>query len=98
MIINNGKYFFTTNLRAGIEADRIIGSSTVDITLLGQSVKFTTNSRSYNIDGFIGFNANFNVKDNMQLYVDAELVKGLHKNVSNNNRSVYGKAGLKYQF
>ncbi|MDA9231252.1 autotransporter outer membrane beta-barrel domain-containing protein, partial [Rickettsiales bacterium] len=98
MIINNGKYFFTTNLRAGIEADRIIGSSTVDITLLGQSVKFTPSSRSYNIDGFIGFNANFNVKDNMQLYVDAELVKGLHKNLSNNNRSVYGKAGFKYQF
>ena len=98
MIINNGKYFFTTNLRAGIEADRIIGSSTVDITLLGQSVKFTPSSRSYNIDGFIGFNVNFNIKDNLQFYADAELVKGLHKNVSNNNRSVYGKAGFKYQF
>lgn len=66
--------------------------------MMGQSVEFTSSARTYNVDGFIGFDINFNVKDDLEFYTDIEFTKGLFKNTSDNDGSIFGNVGLQYKF
>jgi len=94
--VANGNFKF--NVRTGLEANHVIGSQNVDITVIGQNISVDTNNRDYNIDGFVGFNTAYDLQDNVQLYADVEGTKGLNKHISNDNLGLYGKLGLKWGF
>jgi len=94
--VANGNFKF--NVRTGLEANHVIGNQNVDVTVLGETVSVDPNNRDYNIDGFVGFNTSYDLKDNVRIYADVEGTKGLTKNISNNNLGLYGKLGLKWGF
>jgi len=83
--------------RVGVEANKILGSNNVDVTVIGQNVSFQPNARDYNVDGFVGLNTSYNT-NNFSIYLDVEGSKGLSKSLSNNDVGVYGKLGFKYGF
>jgi len=86
------------NIRTGLEANRAVGNQKVNVTALDQNISFSPDSRDYNIDGFVGVNSSYDLKDNVRIYTDIEASKGITKSVSNNNLGLFGKVGVKWNF
>jgi len=84
--------------RAGLEANKLIGNQKVSITVIDETVSVTPNQRDYNIDGFVGGNVSYDLKNDVKAYVDLEASKGITKNLSNNNLGLLGKVGFKWNF
>jgi len=92
----NGK--FSINGRFGIESNHAIGSRKVSVNVIGETVTFNPNVRNYNIDGFVGGNAAYNLREDIKIYADVEGSKGITQNLSNNHLGLFGKFGVQWNF
>jgi len=93
---SNGNFNF--NVRAGFDGNTIIGNRDINVTIFNEEVPITATSRRYNVDGFVGVNLAYDLRDDVRIYADAEGSTGLSQSLSNNKVGLYGKLGVKYAF
>jgi uncharacterized protein with beta-barrel porin domain len=92
------KQNLNTEIRAGVEAQSIVGKNKVTVNLIGQQVRFTPGGPKQYIDGFIGGSINSDLKaKGVNAFADMELSKGINHS-SSHNYAIALKAGVTVNF